>query len=185
MGSKAIAISTLLLRIFTLLALAACVVLLVTNYFRDAVFGDGSKVTFKNLTTYRFVLSAAVIGAAYTLLQLPFALYYVFKEKRLIKGDLLLEFDFYGDKTIAFLVASGVGAGFAVSVEIKNIFKELFNAFADAGFEGTDDAKDLYDKFLNRGMIATGALAFGFVCMAILSVISSTNRAKTTKGFFG
>jgi hypothetical protein len=53
MGSRAIAISTLVLRIFTLLALVACVVLFITNTFRDAVFDDGSKVTFKDLTTYR------------------------------------------------------------------------------------------------------------------------------------
>lgn len=56
MGSRAIAISTLVLRIFTLLALVACVVLFITNTFRDAVFDDGSKVTFKDLTTYRYTI---------------------------------------------------------------------------------------------------------------------------------
>jgi len=39
-----------------------------------------------------------VIGAAYTLLQLPFALYYALTEKRLIKVDILPELDLYGDK---------------------------------------------------------------------------------------
>ncbi|XP_061957323.1 CASP-like protein 4D1 [Populus nigra] len=186
MGSRAIAISTLVLRIFTLLALVACVVLFITNTFRDAVFDDGSKVTFKDLTTYRFVLSTAVIGATYTLLQLPFALYYALTEKRLIKVDILRELDLYGDKIIAFLLASGVGAGFAVSVEIKSLLNDLFDAFAIAGFQDTEDSKALYDKFLNKGIIATSALAFGFVCMALVSVLSSVNRSKTaTKGFFG
>ncbi|XP_011000789.1 PREDICTED: uncharacterized protein LOC105108244 [Populus euphratica] len=182
MGSRAIAISTLVLRIFTLLALVACVVLFITNTFRDTVFDDGSKVTFKDLTTYRFVLSTAVIGAAYTLLQLPFALYYALTEKRLIKLDILPELDLYGDKIIAFLLASGVGAGFAASVEIKSLLKDLFDAFAIAGFQDTEDSKALYDKFLNKGIIATSALAFGFVCTALVSVLSSVNRTKTTKG---
>jgi hypothetical protein len=62
---------------------------------------------------------------------------------------------------------------------------DLFDAFAIAGFQDTEDSKALYDKFLNKGIIATSALAFGFVCMALVSVLSSVNRTKTTKGFFG
>lgn len=46
----------------------------------------------------RFVLAAGVIGCAYTLLQLPFTMYHVCKEKRMIRNGCLPEFDFYGDK---------------------------------------------------------------------------------------
>jgi hypothetical protein len=44
------------------------------------------------------VVAIAAIGAVYTLLQLPFAIYYAIKGKRL--NGCFPEFDFYGDKVI-------------------------------------------------------------------------------------
>lgn len=46
----------------------------------------------------RFVLATAAIGAAYTLIQLPFDIYYACTRKRLIRNGCMPEFDFYADK---------------------------------------------------------------------------------------
>ncbi|KAJ4713592.1 CASP-like protein [Melia azedarach] len=167
-SGKGMAISMLILRILTLLLSAGCIVVFIINTFRN---GDGSKTTFKDVFAYRYVFSTAVIGAAYSLLQLPFTVYFVSTEKRMITGRFLPEFDFYGDKIISFLLATGVGAGFAITFE----FKKFLNA---------DDLKSRVEKFLDRSYIATGLLLGAFVCMAVVSVISSINRKTSSGGFF-
>ncbi|CAI9754045.1 unnamed protein product [Fraxinus pennsylvanica] len=161
MASKAIRNGVLSLRIFTLLALAASIVLMALNNFDNV---DGSKTNFTDLIAYRYVVAAAGIGFVYTLIQIPFAIYNVVKEKRLIRNGWLQVFDFYGDKVVAFLLATGVGVGFGVSFELKR---------------GSGDSK----KFLNRGNISTGLLFVGFVYMAFLSIFSSI-RFSSSKGFF-
>lgn len=50
----------------------------------------------------RYVVSTAIIGFVYTLIQIPFAIYYASKEKRFIKHQCLPEFDFYGDKVLKY-----------------------------------------------------------------------------------
>ncbi|KAI7985960.1 CASP-like protein 4D1 [Camellia lanceoleosa] len=172
-SKKSIANSTLVLRIFTLIILAASVVVMATDNFK---LSDGSKTSFKDIVAYRFVITTGVIGFVYTTLQLPFAIYYVCTEKRL---DCLPEFDFYGDKIISFLLATGVGAGFAVTHELKRIIQSISDDYG-----GLDEQESKTISFLNRGYIATGILFAGFICMAILSILSSINRNER-KGFFG
>ncbi|KAL5748707.1 hypothetical protein ACOSQ2_026004 [Xanthoceras sorbifolium] len=179
--NRKIANSTIVLRILTLLSSVACIVLLVTNTIK---FSDGVKTTFKNVIAYRYVLSAAAVGAAYSLLQLPFAIYYVVKQKRLIRGELLPEFDFYGDKIVSLFLATGVGAGFAVTFEFKAFLKEVFNALAMLGVAEAAEYHSKLDKFLDRGNIAVGVLFVGFICMALISVLSSVNK-RTSTGIFG
>ncbi|XWS50888.1 hypothetical protein CRYUN_Cryun12cG0128600 [Craigia yunnanensis] len=176
MASKAMAIATVLFRIFTILLATACVVVLILDKATDI---DGNKATFKNVIGYRYVLATAVTAAAYCLLQLPFAIYYACTEKRLIRGDFLPAFDFYGDKLIAFLLASGVGAGFLVTVELSefvgDLLKELGEHLEDSPFE----------SFFNKGYLAAGLLAGAFLCMAVLSIFSSLQRTSSgSRGFF-
>lgn len=45
-------------------------------------------------------MTTAGIGFVYTLIQIPFAIYNVIKEKRLIPNGWLKVFDFYGDKVL-------------------------------------------------------------------------------------
>lgn len=48
-------------------------------------------------------MAVAAIAGLYCIVQLPFSLYYVVKQKRLIKNGFLPEFDFYGDKVHFYL----------------------------------------------------------------------------------
>ncbi|TMW80611.1 hypothetical protein EJD97_017785, partial [Solanum chilense] len=102
-SSKSIINSILALRIFTLLFCAASLVLIILTMLRGSI-----KSEFRGIKSYRYVLGAAVGGILHSLIQLPFAMYHAVKEKRLIRGKFLPMFDFYGDKVIAFLLASGV-----------------------------------------------------------------------------
>nr|GMD35679.1 CASP-like protein 4D1 [Ipomoea batatas] len=180
MASKIILYSILLLRIFTLMLLAASIALTITNNFKAA----GTKVKFSDVKSYRYILAMGAAGALYTLIQLPFAMYHAVKEKRMIRGKFLPNFDFYGDKVISFLLASGVGVGFSTSVELKDTIGSFVDSFEFLlakdnliSFDGIEEFRRELNKFFDREMIATGILAGGFATMAILSILSSLNKS--------
>ncbi|XP_048138976.1 CASP-like protein 4D1 [Rhodamnia argentea] len=181
MANRRVANSMLVFRIFSLLALAGSVALMVANRFTDS---NGLKTTFKNINSYRYVLATAVIGAAYIIVQLPFAIYYACTEKRMFRNGCLPEFDFYGDKLITLLLATGIGAGFAISFELKKYVRNFFDVLVSFDIPINDDDKSKSIKFLNWGIISTGLLALGLVCMVIVSVLSSINRNSSTRGSF-
>ncbi|XP_022886901.1 CASP-like protein 4D1 [Olea europaea var. sylvestris] len=181
MASQSVRNSVLVLRIFALLLLATSVALMVINNFTNS---DGTKTKFSDLIAYsaaflctcRYVLATALAGVAYTLIQIPFAIYNVVNEKRLIRNGFLQEFDFYGDKIIAFLLATGVGVGFGVSCEIKRAIKQ------SGAVEDEETLKT--NKFLDKGNISSGLLLGGFVCMAVLCILSSIRLSMTNRRFF-
>ncbi|XP_055825493.1 CASP-like protein 4D1 [Solanum dulcamara] len=148
-SSRAIINSILALRILTLLLCAASLALIVLTMLRGSI-----KSEFRGIKSYRYVLGAAAGGVFYSLIQLPFAMYHAIKEKRIIRGKFLPMFDFYGDKVIAFLLASGVGLGFGVSFEFKDIKR---------------------GETLERGYIASALLLAGFITMALLTILTSMN----------
>ncbi|KAL9683462.1 hypothetical protein QQ045_015284 [Rhodiola kirilowii] len=169
MASTSMAIPILVIRVIALLALAGAVALMVTNNEKS------DEISFKDLYAYRYVVAAGVVGFAYSLLQLPFAVYYVATGKRMIKNGL---FDFFGDKIMSWFLATAVGAGIAVTYELKKLLGALLGS--------PDDEESKLDEFLNRGYISTGVLAVAFFCLAILSVLSSLSRnPSSSKGFFG
>lgn len=51
---------------------------------------------------YRYVVSAGMGGFLYSFIQLPFAMYYAFTGKKVIKGRFLGMLDFYADKVCFF-----------------------------------------------------------------------------------
>ncbi|KAH7656575.1 Casparian strip membrane protein domain-containing protein [Dioscorea alata] len=144
--------SILMLRTITFIFLIISIVILTT----DSIDLGDTKGTFKVVHAYRYVLSVAVIGCAYTLLQLPFATYYAFEEKHMIRDDLLLGFFHFADLVVALLFATGVGAGFGITVEAKiyvgKDFKEL-------------------DDFLDKILISTGFLLGATITLAIIVLL--------------
>ncbi|XP_039065372.1 CASP-like protein 4D1 [Hibiscus syriacus] len=161
-SKKAAVIVSLVLRICTLFFAAGCIVVLILDKATD---DDGSKVTFKDVISMwwsRLLLYRACTG------------------KRLIRGPFLPTLYFHGDKVVAFVLASSVGAGFLTTAELKRFINDLLESFGarlkDTPFEG----------FFNRGYLATALLAAAFLCMAILSIFSAPagNKAAGNKGFF-
>lgn len=89
---------------------------------------------------------------------------------------------------IAYILASGVGAGFAVTFEYKKILPAVLNLLRLLHATGLDEEKSKEDKFLDKGYIGTGVLFLGFICVAVQAVISSTSRNSSSskkEGFFG
>ncbi|XP_057804900.1 CASP-like protein 4D1 [Salvia miltiorrhiza] len=153
----------LALRMLTLLTLAVSALLMgLNNRTTDFV-----NIKFTDLIAYRYVFAVGAVGFLYTLIQLPFAIYNVVHNKRLIRNGCLPEFDYFGDKVMALLLASGVGVGFGVTFEFKR------------AFEFSSEAK----KYLDRGNISTGILLAGTVFMALLLAFSSSRRSPN-KGLF-
>ncbi|CAI9113258.1 OLC1v1013831C1 [Oldenlandia corymbosa var. corymbosa] len=178
MASKKVVYSVLGLRIVTLLFLAASLVVLITDDFK---FSDGSKLSFTDIQAYRYVVAVMGIGFLYTLIQLPFAIYFAATEKRWIKTGCLPDFDFYGDKVVSLLLASGVGVGFGYAVDSKTSIKQTFSVFGQTGrFDPRilDEFRSKNLKFLNRALIAIGILLGGFVTMTVTSVITSIKRSE-------
>ncbi|KAK7380113.1 hypothetical protein VNO78_32529 [Psophocarpus tetragonolobus] len=177
MVSKPVATSMLFLRIVALAASATTAALLFTNKVK---FDDGSNLRFQDFYAYRYEAIIAIIGGAYCILQLPFAIYYAVQQKRMIRNGCLPEFDFYGDKVISVILGTGVGAGFAVSMEFKKFLDDLFDS---VGTSKHDPTRSAYDRFFVRAIVASAILLVACLSITIVSIISSINRSRS-KGVF-
>ncbi|CAI9113257.1 OLC1v1013830C1 [Oldenlandia corymbosa var. corymbosa] len=179
MASKKVVNSVLALRVVTLLLLAASVVVMVLNKVK---FSDGSKFSFSDLHAYRYEVAVVGVGFVYTLIQLPFAIFHAATGKRWIKGSFLPELDFYGDKVVSWILATGVGVGFGITFEVKRFLDQFFTAFeqvggaADGGNQELKETESKTSKFFDRADIATGILLVGFAIMAITSVLTSLKK---------
>jgi len=160
LSSKKWSITPLGARILTLVSLIVSIVIMKTN---DIPFKDGSiqiTIDYSFIHTYRYVLYSMVVGFVYTVVQIPFAIYYI--KTRLAKHELFSYIEFYGDKVCGFLLATAVGAVFGVTSELKR--------GAD-GAKGDDQSK--YDDFFNLSYVSAGFLLIAFVGSAVSSVKSS------------
>lgn len=73
-------------------------------------------------------------------------------------------------KVISLCLGVAIGAGFALSVELKK--------FIEDDVKASDDFKGTYNDILIRGFISSAFLLVTFFSMAILSFISSKNRPR-------
>ncbi|XP_040957964.1 CASP-like protein 4D1 [Gossypium hirsutum] len=156
-------IITLVLKILMLVLLLASLVVLATDtatlslsFYTTFV---ESKIHFDDVYTYRYVLASIIMGLVYSVLQTALSLYHIATGKRLIIGDGAFLVDFYGDKVISYVLATGSAAGFGATKDLK--------ALADV--TNVDDLDDYFDK----AYASASLLLFAFICAAILSVFSS------------
>ncbi|XP_074327926.1 CASP-like protein 4D1 [Apium graveolens] len=132
LSSMALATTSLVLRLFSLLFLAASVVVMVANNVTDfAGFYDidGTKNQFTDHITYRYVVAVGSIGALYALIQIPFGVYHLCTGKRWIRNGCLPIYDFYCDMVISFLLATASGAGFALTYELRTYVGDGLEGF--------------------------------------------------------
>ncbi|KAK4280625.1 hypothetical protein QN277_012227 [Acacia crassicarpa] len=181
MVSQGVTSSMLVLRIIALAASVVTIALMVTNNakyyipFFDIALLD---VKFQDFMAFRYVVAVAAISAAYGIIQLPFALYYAVKQKRLVRNAFFPNFDFYGDKVISLLLATAIGAGIGVAYEAKKSFET--SNFSGSGLDRRtiDILNSKVFKFYDRAIIASSVLALACLCMAIVSVLSSINYSR-------
>lgn len=96
---------------------------------------------------------------------------------------------FYGDKVISNLLAAGVGAGFAYSMEFNKFLSGILDSLIVIGVPEADNMKSEATKFLARGNFATSLLLIGFVCTAVHSILPSVEPEPTmdnnSRGYVG
>ncbi|KAJ1275809.1 hypothetical protein BS78_05G165200 [Paspalum vaginatum] len=152
------AAASLLVRILTLLLLIAALIILVTDKIYGP-FGDvvsPPNITFRDFYAYRYVLSVAVIGCAYTLLLLPFAAIHVAQGRRVGRGRgiaLLI----FTDVVFAVLIATGAAAGLGLTVEIQR---------------AAQDSSSDFKNFYNLVDVSCGLMLGATICMVIIIMIS-------------
>ncbi|XWS66004.1 hypothetical protein CRYUN_Cryun05aG0162900 [Craigia yunnanensis] len=150
---------TLLLKIVMFAVLLASLVTLITDTATVEInLFLNSEVHFDDVYAYRYMLASIIIGLVYSLLQTGFSLYHLATGNRLIAGDGAFVFDFYGDKVISYVVATGSAAGFGATKDLK--------ALADAAQSDLDD-------YFDKAYASAGLLLLAFFCSAVLSVFSS------------
>ncbi|KAJ6892189.1 CASP-like protein 4D1 [Populus alba x Populus x berolinensis] len=155
--SMAPRMTALFLRVLTFAFLMVSLVILTTNTDTLETRIGEIKVRFKDMYSYRYMLAAAAFGLAYTILQIALTLNHIVKGNGAkTSGDGKLVFDFYGDKVVSYILATGAAAALGATKDMKPIFAELGG-----------------DKFVNKGYASASLLLLGFVCTAISSVFSS------------
>ncbi|CAH8291610.1 unnamed protein product [Eruca vesicaria subsp. sativa] len=150
----------LFLRVLTGVFLVITVIILSTNSITIESQGTVMKFHFKDVSAFRYMFSAAIIGLVYAVIQLFFT---ISELATRIKYPINYQLEFYGDKIISYLLATGSAAGFGVSKDLKDAILALVVL----------DPTDPVDNFFSRGYASASMLLLAFVCLAILSVFSS------------
>ncbi|KAK6790338.1 hypothetical protein RDI58_014138 [Solanum bulbocastanum] len=162
-GLKPLVVS-LVIRLITFSFLLVSLIVIATNSF-DAfdIYGFPIKVESTDIHVYRYMISADVIGMAYTLLLIVLIFFQAKSGSPIDSG--LAYFEFYGDKIILFLLTTGAAAGLGLTVE--------YNRLKD-----NDETTQNMQNFINIANASASVLFLGSISSAISSVISSLNLPK-------
>ncbi|KAM3345376.1 CASP-like protein PIMP1 [Capsicum galapagoense] len=154
----------LVIRFITFIFLLVSLIVIATNSF-DAfdIYGFPIKVESTDIHVYRYMISADVIGMAYILLLFVLTIFQV-KSGSPIDGDLAY-FEFYGDKVILFLLATGAAAGLGLTVEYNRLMDK-------------DNTTEDIQNFINIANASASLPLLGSISSAISSVFSSLNLPK-------
>ncbi|KAL0296536.1 UNVERIFIED_CONTAM: CASP-like protein 4D1 [Sesamum radiatum] len=113
-GSK-FPVTVLGARVITLVSLIVSAVVLDTN----TVTIDDYRVSYHDFRSYKFMFYVTIIGIGYSVLQIPFAAYYMRKRKHLLPNSAFLHLSFYADKLMIVLLGLSAGAAFGATMDIK------------------------------------------------------------------
>ncbi|KAL7110891.1 hypothetical protein ACP275_05G054400 [Erythranthe tilingii] len=140
-------------------------------------------IRFNDIYAYRYGLSTAVIGMAYTLLQLGYSIYQVMSGKRLtVNHPTLVVYEFVGDKVILSLIATGVGAIFGATLDLMNNIDKLEDAYEKYLEDTTlSPFRTKLDNFFSRAYIPAMFLLIAFITCGVSSVLSSFGLNKKTQ----
>ncbi|GAA0155648.1 hypothetical protein LIER_13334 [Lithospermum erythrorhizon] len=152
---------SLAVRVLTLICLFISIIILTTNT-KTFEFTDYSsyKIKFNDYEAYKYLLATTVIGLVYTLLQTVLSVLQVASGNRL-GGDIRFHIDFFADKIISTLLATGAAASFGMTLELKENF---------------DDYE--MHTFKNKSNAAASLCLIAFVFGAISSTISAYSLPK-------
>jgi hypothetical protein len=162
--------AVLILRLLTLGVLAASLALIAADKL-NVDSDPPQKYTFRDVYAYRYVLAVAVIGCAYTLLQLPLAAVSIARGTVAVALVLVL-----ADVVFALLLATGAAAGFGFTYDVKRYLDGLFD---DTVRTPEDDKlhRDM-DRFFELAYASAGLMLAAAACMALVIMLSVYSLAK-------
>ncbi|KAJ7971280.1 CASP-like protein [Quillaja saponaria] len=155
-GSRTV---VLVLRLLTFVFLLTSLIILATNTATVETTDGDAKIKFQDVIAFRYMIATIVIGFAYNLLQTTISIYSIVTGNRLLSGDAGYLFDFYGDKVVSYLLATGAAAGLGVAKELHPFFKDILEL--------------PLNKFFAMAYASGSLLLLGFITTAISSVFSS------------
>ncbi|KAI3470714.1 hypothetical protein Pfo_027377 [Paulownia fortunei] len=149
---------SLIVRILTFVCLLISLILLTTATGTASVSDYVDiKVRFKDFKAFRYLCATIVIGLAYTVVQTAFTIFQVSTGNRL-GGHGLVYVDFYGDKAVSYILATGAAASFGMTQDLNSLI----------------DVKNLgISHFINTTNAAASLCFLGFVFSVVSSVFSS------------
>ncbi|XP_047965866.1 CASP-like protein 4D1 [Salvia hispanica] len=163
----------IIMRMITLVFLVLSVSLLASNSTTIRVGDSTTTVHFNDIYAYRYALATGVIGLSYTFMHLISSLQQV-RSGMLLNDPKFLLYEFIGDKVILALVATGVGAAFGATVELKAKMDDLENAYElYLGITVFAPIVSKFDDFFNRAYIPTIFLLLAFLSTGLSSILSS------------
>ncbi|OAY25382.1 CASP-like protein 4D1 [Manihot esculenta] len=184
-GSKKalLPIAALILRVLTMILLLVSLIILVTDSatFKPVLSSDDVTIRLKYIYSYRYMLATEVLGLAYTFLRLPFSILYMITGKRLIDVVGLSYFNLFSDKVILSLLASGVGAGFGATYDLKKNLDDLDDILQRQGYTIIANIRSELDDFFNMGYVSATLLLLGFLFFGVSSFISSLALSNTAQ----
>ncbi|CAN4105873.1 unnamed protein product [Withania somnifera] len=164
-GLKSLVVPVVLRVITLIFLLVSLIVIAIDSFDAFDIYGFPVKVAFNDVYVYCYMISAAAIGMAYILLLVVLTIFQVNSGSP--NGNTgLAYFEFYSDKVILFLLATGAAAGLGLTVEYKRLIDD-------------DITKDVQD-FLNKANASASLLLLASIFSTISSVISSLNLPKSS-----
>ncbi|XP_009610514.1 CASP-like protein 4D1 [Nicotiana tomentosiformis] len=167
LSSNKMPLFTLLARVITLAACVISLIVLQNNEITWMYNGmEGGKFNYEGYSSYRYMFGVLVAGIIYTIWHIPFAAYYLVAKKRLVDHQGFRMFEFFGDKIILAVLATGAGAALGATVELsKAHFPDYYS-------------KQMHN-FLSVMYAPSALLVAAFVSSGISSVLSSLNLHKS------
>ncbi|XP_051149288.1 CASP-like protein 4D1 [Andrographis paniculata] len=181
--SQIISVISLVMKLVTVACLIVSTSLFASNSTTIRGYYTEASVHFNDIYSYRYALSTAVIGLAYTLLQIPFSIHQVMTSgKQLPNHAKLLVFEFVGDKVVMGLLATGVGAAFGITVDLKKIL----NSSVDDLEQNLDIttlslARVKLNDFFDRVYFPAVLLLVAFLACGASSIVSSLALSNKTR----
>ncbi|KAF8650803.1 hypothetical protein HU200_063707 [Digitaria exilis] len=172
MASKA---AVVILRLLTLALLVTSLALIAADKLKDDIDDPPQTFTFKDVHTYRYLLAVSVIGCAYTLLHLPFAI--IAGSKPVTGAAALLVV--LADVAFALLLATGAAAGLGFTHDVKRYFDDVLFRGADDG--SSPEIAGLHrdvDRFFDMAFASSGLMLAAAACTVVMIVMSVHSLAK-------
>ncbi|KAJ9553943.1 hypothetical protein OSB04_017988 [Centaurea solstitialis] len=170
---QVLAIVSLTVRLATWICLLVSLIVLASNTATIRGVYREVKIWFNDIYAYRYMMSAIVIGFAYTCLQVSLEIYQLSMRKRLMARKGLPKISFYGDKFLLSLLATGVGAAFGATYDLKKNLDELDDLLESRGDPLISQFRSKLDNFFNMAYVSAGFLLIAFLSSIASSIISS------------